>query len=112
MQPVSPKWRVGKKFLMMMYKTSLSDMFFVLQILDILLFHTTEWTAEAKQWQYIHEAKYVACYVTTCNQIIFDFFLTVVTKLDTPKSDYRESTGTEWLVLGLGLGLGSGLVVS
>ena len=25
----------------------------------------------------------------------------VVTKLDTPKSDYRESTGTEWLVLGL-----------
>ena len=36
----------------------------------------------------------------------------VVTKLDTPKSDYRESTGTEWLVLGLGLGLGSGLVVS
>ena len=36
----------------------------------------------------------------------------VVTKLDTPKSDYRESTGTEWLVLGLGLGLGAGLVVS
>ena len=30
----------------------------------------------------------------------------VVTKLDTPKSDYLERTGTEWLVLGLGLGLG------
>ena len=29
----------------------------------------------------------------------------VVTKLDTPKSDYQERTGTEWLVLGLGLGL-------
>ena len=29
----------------------------------------------------------------------------VVTKLDTPKSDYLERTGTEWLVLGLGLGL-------
>ena len=29
-----------------------------------------------------------------------------MTKLDTPKSDYRERTGTEWL----GLGLGSGLV--
>ena len=28
--------------------------------------------------------------------------LRVVTKLDTPKSDYRERTGTEWLVLGLG----------
>ena len=28
----------------------------------------------------------------------------VVTKLDTPKSDYRERTGTEWLVLGLGWG--------
>ena len=26
----------------------------------------------------------------------------VVTELDTPKSDYRERTGTEWLVLGLG----------
>ena len=25
----------------------------------------------------------------------------VATKLDTPKSDYRERTGTEWLVLGL-----------
>lgn len=74
MQPVSSNCRVVKKVLMMMYKTSLSDMFFVLQILDILLFHTTEWTAEAKQWQYIHEAKYVACYVTTCDQIIFDFF--------------------------------------
>ena len=31
-------------------------------------------------------------------------FLTVVTKLDTPKSDYRVRTGTEWLVLGLGWG--------
>ena len=28
--------------------------------------------------------------------------LAVVTKLDTPKSDYRERTGAEWLVLGLG----------
>ena len=28
----------------------------------------------------------------------------VVTKLDTPKSDYQERTGTEWLVLGLGWG--------
>ena len=36
----------------------------------------------------------------------------VVTKLDTPKSDYRKSTGTKWLVLGLGLGLGLGLMVS
>ena len=26
----------------------------------------------------------------------------VVTKLDTSKSDFRERTGTEWLVLGLG----------
>ena len=26
-----------------------------------------------------------------------------VTKLDTPKSDYQESTGTKWLVLGLEL---------
>ena len=26
-----------------------------------------------------------------------------MTQLDTPKSDYRERTGTEWLVLGLGL---------
>ena len=25
-----------------------------------------------------------------------------VTKLNTPKSDYRERTGTKWLVLGLG----------
>ena len=31
---------------------------------------------------------------------------------DTLKSDYRERTGTEWLVLGLELGLGLGLVVS
>ena len=30
-------------------------------------------------------------------------FSRVVTKLDTPKSDYRDRTGTEWLVLGLGL---------
>ena len=30
----------------------------------------------------------------------------VVTKLDTPKSDYQEKTRTEWSVLGLGLGLG------
>ena len=28
----------------------------------------------------------------------------VVTKLDTPKLDYRERTGTEWLVLGLAWG--------
>ena len=33
-------------------------------------------------------------------------FVLVVTKLDTPKPDYRERTGTEWLVLGLGTGLG------
>ena len=31
-------------------------------------------------------------------------YQTVVTELDTPKSDYREKTGTEWLVLGLGWG--------
>ena len=31
------------------------------------------------------------------------YFVRVVTKLDTPKSDYRESTGTKWLVLVLGL---------
>ena len=31
-------------------------------------------------------------------------FNMVVTKLDTPKSDFRERTGTEWLVLGLALG--------
>ena len=36
----------------------------------------------------------------------------VVTKLDTPKSDYRERTGTKWLVLGLSWGrLGLGLVL-
>ena len=29
----------------------------------------------------------------------------VVTKLDTPKSGYRERTGAEWLVLGLCWGL-------
>ena len=29
-------------------------------------------------------------------------FKSVVTKLDTLKSGYREKTGTEWLVLGLG----------
>ena len=44
------------------------------------------------------------------------FLFRIVTQLDTPKSDYRERTGTEWLVLGLGsgsgLGLGLGLVVS
>ena len=28
----------------------------------------------------------------------------VVTKLDTPKSDYQQRTGTKWLVLGLGWG--------
>ena len=26
-----------------------------------------------------------------------------MTQLDTPKSDYRERTGTEWLVLGSGV---------
>ena len=31
-----------------------------------------------------------------------EYCLTVVTKLDTPKSGYREKIGTEWLVLGLG----------
>ena len=40
------------------------------------------------------------------------FLFRIVTQLDTPKSDYRERTGTEWLVLGLGSGSGLGLVVS
>ena len=31
-------------------------------------------------------------------------FSRVVTKLDTPKSDYRDRTRTKWLVLGLGWG--------
>ena len=39
---------------------------------------------------------------STLNHFIPLYNFMVVNKLDTPKSVYRERTGTEWLVLGLG----------
>ena len=46
------------------------------------------------------------CYnqINNRTDYIHPYTICVVTKLDTPKSDYRERTGTEWLVLGLGWG--------
>ena len=38
--------------------------------------------------------------VAQSNRQRFRLFSQAVTKLDTLKSDYRERTGTEWLVLG------------
>ena len=61
---------------------------------------------EAKYIPYVfrHFGRHLEGLAAKFDVIVPTDFNMVVTKLDTPKSDFRERTGTEWLVLGLALG--------